>query len=177
MKTTSEGLTHLVNMLVDVVNLQRKAEGTPGATCEVQIGISEGKATVRVDAVVDVAAPPPPVTLEQFGGIGDRMLTPAEIAAAEQALEYSGFRERGLEDGDGHNVTAEQAAKLVLAAVGLGLPRTKPPTIEEMAESIADLRAQDWERGYREGRMVTPADIEVMDELGLRTRDVAARAV
>jgi hypothetical protein len=110
MKATPEGLTHLVNMLADVVNLQRKAQGTPGASCEVWLDVTEGKATVRVDAVVDMAAEPPTVTLEQFGGKGDRMLTSADLDAAEMALRHS------------QGATPRQAAKLALAAVGLGLP-------------------------------------------------------
>lgn len=57
MKTTPEGLTHLINMLVDVVNLQRKAQGTPYASCETWLDLSDDKAAVRFYADVDVAAP------------------------------------------------------------------------------------------------------------------------
>ena len=67
MKTTVEGLTHLINMLVDVVQLQRKAEGTPGATCDVDILFEEsGRVTVELVAVVDVSANPKPPTIAEM---------------------------------------------------------------------------------------------------------------
>jgi hypothetical protein len=57
MKTTPEGLTHLVNMLVDVVNLQRKAQATPGAMCDVELRLAENSmVTVEFCAVANVAA-------------------------------------------------------------------------------------------------------------------------
>jgi hypothetical protein len=79
MKTTPDGLTHLINMLVDVVNLQRKALGTPNATCEVQLDFAEvvNKVAVRLDADVDITAPPP-----VFSAENNRPLTPEA-----QALE------------------------------------------------------------------------------------------
>lgn len=134
MKTTPDGLTHLINMLVDVANLQRKALATPGACCEVELSLNHGSETlveVEVKAVVNMAAPPPPVTLEQFGGIAsplsadntqgpERMLSPSDIEAAADALETSGWRANGLDEV--HGVTARQAAMLALAAVGLGHP-------------------------------------------------------
>jgi len=61
MKTTPEGLTHLVNMLADVVQLQRKAQGTPGACCEVELRLDEEENRVSVHLYTEVylTAPPP----------------------------------------------------------------------------------------------------------------------
>lgn len=60
MKTTPDGLTHLINMLVDVVNLQRKALATPDAMCDVELRLAENSmVTVELRAVANAAAPPP----------------------------------------------------------------------------------------------------------------------
>lgn len=109
MKTTPEGLTHLVNMLVDVVNLQRKAQGTPGAYCEVELGLNdEGQATVSFYAQVDAAAPPL-TTLSAVGGDG---LSMRQIEGALQAL-----RDIGYEDG-----AAREAVTAVMAGAKLEQP-------------------------------------------------------
>jgi hypothetical protein len=115
MKTTPEGLTHLVNMLVDVVNLQCKAQGTPGARCDVELDFAEvvGKVAVKVLADVDVTAP----LRAPLSADNTRTLTPAEIEAAEDALERSGYRVNGLDEV--HGVTARQAVIEVLKEVGL----------------------------------------------------------
>lgn len=63
MKTTPEGLTHLVNMLVDVVNMQTKAQGTPGASCMVEVGLQDNRFVVRVIAETDLYVAAPTVTL------------------------------------------------------------------------------------------------------------------
>lgn len=116
MKTTPDGLTHLINMLVDVVNLQRKAQGTPGACCDVEVeyGFADeaNRVTVKVYADVNVAAAPKPVTLEEPAWQGERELAPADVIAAEQALHDIGY-------GEG---SAKEAAATVFQALGLRVP-------------------------------------------------------
>jgi hypothetical protein len=80
MKTTPEGLTHLVNMLVDVVNLQRKAQGTPGAVCEVELDLQAGACIVRVMADVDLQADTPKATLSA----DNNPLTMDEMVSAQR---------------------------------------------------------------------------------------------
>jgi hypothetical protein len=106
MKTTPEGLTHLINMLLDVANLQRKARGTPGACCEVELRLDEEESRVSVHVYTEVYLTAQP---------------PATLSADNN-------RDSG---------------------------RTATP-----ADAI------------RTPEMVTPADFEIMDELGLRTRGV-----
>lgn len=111
MKTTPEGLTHLINMLADVVNLQRKAQGTSEASCDVCMRLDEdtGRMIVVLSAEVNVAAASGLSADNNQGS--ERMLTPADLDAAEMALRHS------------QGASPRQAAQLALAAVGLGLPR------------------------------------------------------
>jgi hypothetical protein len=83
MKTTPDGLTHLINMLVDVVNLQRKAQATPNACCEVELTLDEEERRVAVHLFSEVYLDASSTTLSADN---NRPLT-----AEEQALEDAGF--------------------------------------------------------------------------------------
>jgi hypothetical protein len=88
MKTTPDGLTHLINMLVDVVNLQRKAQGTPGACCEVELRLDEEESRVSVHVYTEVyLSAQPPTTLSADNNRGSGLkLTPVLSAAVRQSF-------------------------------------------------------------------------------------------
>lgn len=80
MKTTPEGLTHLINMLLDVANLQRKAQGTPGACCEVDLRLDEEESRVSVHLYTEVylTAKPPTLLSADNNQDSGRHPTPAD---------------------------------------------------------------------------------------------------
>jgi len=79
MKTTPEGLTHLVNMLADVVQLQRKAQGTPGACCEVELTLDEEERRVAVHLFAEVYLDAPTTLSADNKWDAGKGLTPADL--------------------------------------------------------------------------------------------------